>query len=105
LPWQFRIDGRVDKDINLSWGEGKRQSYLNIYLQVLNILDSKNIMSVYGATGNPDDDGYLAAAEYQTNIQAQLDEQAFRDLYSIRVNSPYNYSSPRQIRLGLIFNF
>jgi hypothetical protein len=62
-------------------------------------------MSVYGATGNPDDDGYLAAAEYQTNIQAQLDEQAFRDLYSIRVNSPYNYSSPRQIRLGLIFNF
>ncbi|HOI86745.1 MAG TPA: carboxypeptidase-like regulatory domain-containing protein [Lentimicrobium sp.] len=105
LPWQFRIDGRVDKDINLSWGEGKRESYLNVYLQVLNILDSKNIMSVYSATGNPDDDGYLAAAEYQTQINTQLDTQAYRDLYSIRINSPFNYSLPRQIRLGLIFNF
>ncbi len=104
LPWQFRIDGRVDKDINISWGEGKRASYLNVYLQVLNILDSKNIMSVYGATGNPDDDGYLAAAEYQNIINTQLDAQAYRDLYSIRVNSPGNYSSPRQIRLGVIFN-
>ncbi|MBW6491150.1 MAG: TonB-dependent receptor [Lentimicrobium sp.] len=105
LPWQFRIDGRVDKDINISWGEGNRQSYLNVYLQVLNILDSQNIMGVYAATGNPDDDGYLAAAEYQNLINTQLDPQAFRDLYSIRVNSPFNYSSPRQIRLGIIFNF
>ncbi len=104
LPWQFRVDGRIDKDINIAWNEN-RSSYLNIYLQVLNIFDSKNIMSVYGATGNPDDDGYLAAAEYQNQIEDQLDPQAFRDLYSIRINSPYNYSSPRQIRLGLILNF
>ena len=104
LPWQFRIDGRIDKDINIQWSE-KRSSYLNIYLQVLNIFDAQNILSVYGATGNADDDGYLAAAEYQNLINTQLDPQAFRDLYSIRVNSPGNYSSPRQIRLGLIFNF
>lgn len=105
LPWQFRIDGRVDKDIDISWGEGKRQSYLNVYVQVLNILDSKNIMGVYGATGNPDDDGYLAAAEFQNEINTQLDSQSFRDLYSILINSPFNYSSPRQIRLGIIFSF
>jgi outer membrane receptor protein involved in Fe transport len=104
LPWQFRIDGRIDKDINIDWNS-KRSSYLNVYLQVLNIFDSKNILSVYGATGNPDDDGYLAAAEYQNQINDQLDPIAFRDLYSIRVDSPYNYSSPRQIRLGVIFNF
>ncbi|PKP03083.1 MAG: hypothetical protein CVU14_02425 [Bacteroidetes bacterium HGW-Bacteroidetes-9] len=104
LPWQFRIDGRIDKDINIQWSE-KRSSYLNVYLQVLNIFDAQNILSVYGATGNADDDGYLAAAEYQNLINTQLDPQAFRDLYSIRVNSPGNYSSPRQIRLGLIFNF
>jgi len=104
LPWQFRIDGRIDKDINIQWSE-KRSSYLNVYMQVLNILDAKNIMNVYAATGNPDDDGYLAAAEYQNLINTQLDPQAFRDLYSIRINSPGNYSSPRQIRLGIIFNF
>jgi outer membrane receptor protein involved in Fe transport len=104
LPWQFRLDGKIDRDINIAWNS-KRSSYLNVYLQVLNVLDSKNIMAVYSATGNPDDDGYLAAAEYQNQINDQLDPQAFRDLYSIRVNSPGNYSSPRQIRLGIIFNF
>ncbi len=104
LPWQFRIDGRIDRDINIQWSE-KRSSYLNIYVQVLNIFDSKNILNVYSATGNADDDGYLAAAEYQNLIDTQLDPQAFRDLYSIRVNSPGNYSSPRQIRLGIILNF
>ena len=62
-------------------------------------------MGVYAATGNPDDDGYLAAAEYQNVIDNQLDSQAYREMYSIKVNSPYNYSSPRQIRLGIIFNF
>jgi outer membrane receptor protein involved in Fe transport len=104
LPWQFRIDGRIDKDINIQWSE-KRASYLNIYLQVLNIMDSKNILNVYAATGNPDDDGYLAAAEYQNLINTQLDPQSYRDLYSIRVNSPGNYSSPRQIRFGVVLNF
>jgi len=71
----------------------------------LNILNAQNIMGVYAATGNPDDDGYLAAAEYQAEIYSQLDPQAYIDMYSIRVNNPYNYSSPRQIRIGIGLNF
>lgn len=102
LPWQFRMDLRVDKEIFL---KNKRESYLNVYLQVLNVLNTKNVMGVYPFTGNPDDDGYLAAAEYQKEINSQIDPISFRELYSIRVNSPYNYSAPRMIRLGLIFNF
>jgi hypothetical protein len=109
LPWSFRMDGRLDRDITLSSGKdskgNKKDYYLNVYLQVLNILNSQNIMSVYAATGNPDDDGYLAAAEYQSQINAQLDTQSYIDMYSIRVNSPYNYSSPRMIRIGLGLNF
>jgi outer membrane receptor protein involved in Fe transport len=109
LPWSFRMDGRLDRDITLSTGKdsegNKKNYYLNVYLQVLNILNSQNIMSVYAATGNPDDDGYLAAAEYQSQINSQLDPQAYIDMYSIRVNSPYNYSSPRMIRVGIGLNF
>jgi outer membrane receptor protein involved in Fe transport len=109
LPWSFRMDGRLDRDITLSSGKdskgNKKDYYLNVYLQVLNILNSRNIMSVYAATGNPDDDGYLAAAEYQSQINAQLDTQSYIDMYSIRVNSPYNYSSPRMIRVGIGLNF
>ena len=78
---------------------------MNLYLQVLNILNSQNIMGVWAATGNPDDDGYLAADEYQAQIYSQLSPESFIDFYRIRVNSPYNYSSPRMIRLGLSFNF
>ena len=107
LPWQFRIDARLDRDINLrvNQKDSRRNMFLNVYLRVNNILDSKNIMGVYSATGNPDDDGYLAAAEYQNQINSQLDPQAFRDLYAIRINSPFNYSLPRMIRLGVSLNF
>lgn len=108
LPWQFRIDARLDKDIPLNFGkkEGKpKPANLTIYLQVLNILNTKNIIRVYRLTGNPDDDGYLAAAEFQNNIAAQNDEQSYRDLYGIKINNPNNYSQPRRIRLGVMFNF
>lgn len=109
LPWQFKIDARLDKDINVYLGKkdskNRKEAYLNVYLQVLNILNTKNVMGVYAATGNPDDDGYLAAAEYQNGINSQLDPLAYRDLYSVYVNSPYNYSLPRRIRLGVAFDF
>jgi outer membrane receptor protein involved in Fe transport len=109
LPWQFKLDGRVDKDFTLATGKDKsgntKNTFLNVYLQVLNILNAKNIMHVYQATGNPDDDGYLAAAEYQTLIDSQLDSESFRELYALRINTPANYSTPRLIRLGVSLNF
>lgn len=109
LPWQFKIDARVDKDIIVKLGKkdskNRKEAYLNIYMQILNVLNTKNVMAVYAATGNADDDGYLAAAEFQAGINAQLDPDAFRDMYSLYVNSPYNYSLPRRIRLGVAFSF
>jgi hypothetical protein len=103
------MDGRLDKDFAVGIGKdskgNKKENFLNAYLQVLNILNSRNIMGVYAATGNPDDDGYLAAAEYQSQINAQLDSQSYRDMYSISVNSPYNYTSPRMIRIGVGISF
>ncbi len=110
LPWQFKIDARVDKDITLYYGKKdvknkRKEAYLNIYLQVLNVLDTKNVLGVYAATGNPDDDGYLAAAEYQASINAQTNVQAFREQYALYVDSPYNYSLPRRIRLGVALSF
>jgi Outer membrane receptor for ferrienterochelin and colicins len=110
MPASFRLDLRVDKDFNFTLGgkkEGKtgRDAYVNVYLQVLNLLNSKNIVNVYSATGNADDDGYLTAPEYQRQINSQLDPQSFIEMYEIYVNSGGNYSTPRQIRLGLMFNF
>ncbi len=104
LPWQFRVDMRLDKDIYLK-PEGNRNAYINVFLQVLNLLNTRNVLGVYPATGVPDDDGYLAAAEWQREISEQTNPESYRLLYALALDTPFNYSSPRQIRIGVMFNF
>ena len=41
-----------------------------MYLQIQNLLNTKNIISVYRATGNPEDDGYLTV-ESQNDIMSR----------------------------------
>ena len=110
IPASFRFDLRVDKDFNFTLGGKKegstgRDAFVNVYLQVLNLLNSKNITWVYPSTGNANDDGYLSAPEWQREINSQIDPQAFIEMYRLYVNSGGNYSTPRQIRVGLSFNF
>jgi hypothetical protein len=107
-PWQFRIDAQVDRNIMLKFGKDEdnpKTANLNIYLLVNNLFNTQNIVSVYRATGNPDDDGYLAAAQFQNVIQQQNDEESYRELYNMKVNNPFNYGIPRTIRLGVKLDF
>ncbi|MDP1622901.1 MAG: TonB-dependent receptor [Bacteroidales bacterium] len=104
LPWQFLISARFDKDFNFALNK-KKEGTLNLYIEFSNLLNTQNVRFVYPATGSPSDDGYLSAPEWQNAISQQVDSQSFRDLYSIQMNNPYQYSSPRTIRLGLMFNF
>lgn len=109
-PWQFRTDLRIDKNIELTWGkkdsENKKSANLNIYLQVLNLLNTKNIMNVYGYTGNADDDGYLPSSIGQQNVSLNpATTAAFTDQYSIYLNNPGNFSRPRTIRIGVMLDF
>ena len=110
LPWQFRIDMRLNKQVNLKWGgkeEGGKQktATMNVYLDVQNLLNRLNVIGVYRYTGNPDDDGFLSSAEAQEIIVQQTDSQSFQDLYGVKVNSPSNYSLPRRMRLGVLLSF
>ena len=70
-----------------------------------NLLDAKNIISVYRATGNAEDDGYLTDAASQNAIGAQDNEEAFRYLYSLAVVNPDYFSLPRMWRAGLSLDF
>lgn len=111
LRWNYRMDLRVDKNIELTWGKNedeknpRKHANLNVYLQVLNLLNTKNVIRVYKATGNPDDDGYLASPAAQNTIASQVYPQSFVDLYDIKVNNPANYSRPRVIRIGVQIDF
>jgi outer membrane receptor protein involved in Fe transport len=104
LPWQFLLNLRLDKEFDFALNKKKTGS-LDVYLEINNLLNTKNVTYVYPATGSPNDDGFLTAPEWQTVINQQVDPQAYRDMYTIQMTSPYNYSSPRTIRLGLMFNF
>lgn len=108
LPWSYRMDLQLDRTFNLELGKGddkKKATFLNVYIRVTNLLNQQNRLSVYRATGNWDDDGYLAAAASQTSIQNQLDEQSFRDYYTMKIQNAFNISAPRTIRLGVKFDF
>jgi hypothetical protein len=109
LPFQFRLDLRVEKSFPVTFGgkseEGRKKGMLNFYVQVLNLLDARNIINVYRATGNADDDGFLTNPQSQTVINTQTLPQAFIDQYSIKVNNPNNFSIPRRTRIGVMLDF
>ncbi|MFZ7106917.1 MAG: TonB-dependent receptor domain-containing protein, partial [Bacteroidota bacterium] len=110
LPWQFRIDARVDKNFEIKMGkkqdgEARNPVAANIYLLVQNVLDAQNILGVYAATGDPADDGYLSSPGAQAFIDAKVNPQSYIDMYEIAQNNPGNYQLPRRIRLGLQLNF
>ena len=108
LPWSFRVSSRISKRFVIKWDKkdgGKKQINLSAYVQVQNLLNTANIISVYRATGNPDDDGYLSNQAAEAEIDSKNDPTSFEDLYRMRVNAPGNYSMPRMARLGLTIDF
>lgn len=108
LPWSVRSNMRIDKNIPLTWGKdesNKKTANLNVYLQVLNLFNNRNVLNVYQFTGNPDDDGYLQSSQAQAALAQANSPQAFSDLYSIRMANPGFFNKPRQIRIGLLLEF
>jgi outer membrane receptor protein involved in Fe transport len=109
-PWQFRMDLRFDKAFVLGnkpkEGGGFTKAFdFNVYLLMLNALDTRNVIGVYRFTGLPDDDGFLASDPGQQLIPTRIDPASYIDQYTLRVQNPNNYSIPRRIRLGIQFNF
>ena len=104
LPWTFRVDMNIDKSYTLK--VGKKTTMLNLFARITNVFNIKNIRGVYGVTGDPEDNGYLTDPETQTIIQGQLNEQSYRDYYTMYYNNAYyNYSTPRMVYLGVSYQF
>lgn len=109
MPSQFTINVQLDKSFDLVLkkreGERDRTANLNVYLLVNNLLNTQNIIGVYRFTGNPDDDGFLDAAQFQPQISDAEDETSFRELYALKANTPFHFGLARTIQLGLRFDF
>jgi len=105
-PSSFRSDLQIDRNFVLKFGaEKKKSANLNVYLLVNNLFNFQNVLDIYRATGNADDDGYLNAAQYQAQIQSQRDSEAFANYYIMKMNDPFNFGIPRTIRLGAKLDF
>jgi len=104
-PWNFQLDGRLDKSFSLGPLD------LNVYLWVINLLDTKNIVGVFGTSGDATDDGYLASPE-GSNIYKNLKNsrgvaaaELYKQLYLASIYDPDNFGPPRQIRLGIRLDY
>ena len=105
-PWQYRVDAQIDRNIILKNEKNpQRPRNLNIYMQINNVFNIVNVVNVYGATGNPDDDGYLNTDLGRRAVSQQVSPLAYTDYYNMAVVNPYFYSTPRTIRLGIRFDF
>jgi hypothetical protein len=100
MPWQFRADLKMDKNFIL-----KGKTIVNLYIQVQNLLDARNVVAVYKFTGQPNQDGYLASPSGKSEAGRSASQQAFIDQYNIKLNDPANYISPRLVRIGASVNF
>ncbi|MEO0556708.1 MAG: carboxypeptidase-like regulatory domain-containing protein [Bacteroidota bacterium] len=109
LPANTQLDMRIDRAFDLGFSDAR----LRAYVQVTNLLDTQNVLAVYRSTGQPDNDGYLQTPGGQTQINTP--GRLFN--YQAYAYGPVNvsgnqssagglfYGSPRQIRLGLLFDF
>ncbi len=88
-PSIYNVDLRADKNIEL-FGIN-----MKVFLWVYNLLDVRNEYGVYGTTGRANQD---LNTKYAGEIIGLNSIEEY-------VNNPAFYSAPRQIRLGLNFNF
>ena len=115
LPWHFGVDLRVDKDFALSFGnkhknvpdgvKPKKPLFLKAVVTVNNLLNTRDVLSVYGYTGKANDNGYLSSPYGQQYVPQQINPASFTTLYNIYINNPSNYNYARTINFALEFNF
>jgi outer membrane receptor protein involved in Fe transport len=115
--WTQQLDMKMNKSFNFVGVT------FDAYVWVINLLGTDNpfnrkndrfnyglsigatdYMGIYEATGVPDDNGWLNTSEGQNWI-ANNGGQPAEDLYRASIDHPYNWGTPRQIRLGLRFDF
>lgn len=103
-PWTFTANLRLDKDFQITKGLG-----VNVYFRVSNLLNTRNVIDVYTASGSAETDGFLVSKNGQDAVNAlrnnNLNVQAYLDSYQWAETNPDFFSLPRRIYLGAIFDF
>ncbi|RLD22422.1 MAG: TonB-dependent receptor [Bacteroidetes bacterium] len=111
LPWNVTLDMRINKRFRLNSGAEPEAKaiYMNLYFRVQNLLDTRNVIGVYSASGSPEDDGYLASpnglSAINTLDESGRDSDAFVTSYQwLMLNNGF-YTLPRRMFVGATLQF
>lgn len=103
-PWNFTLNAKVDKTFRIQNRYG-----INVYLRVSNLLDRRNIVAVYSATGSAYDDGFLLSERGEQQIQTIQESsrslQAYLSSYSWALLNPNLFTLPRRMFVGATLIF
>lgn len=115
LPWTSKVDIKLDKKFVMFAAKDKDGKKIQgtglqcqVFVQMLNALDARNIVAVYSFTGNAQDDGFLSSSlgqEKVASFEEQGTSQAYVDYYMMKVLNPHYFTMPRRTRIGLVVNF
>ncbi|MBS1782126.1 MAG: carboxypeptidase regulatory-like domain-containing protein [Bacteroidetes bacterium] len=104
LPWHYGMDLRIDKTFALTHKAGSRLG-LQAFIYIQNLLNTREILGVYGYTGRPDDDGWIASPQGKQDASTKTDPLSYGDLYNWSRMDPSNLNNPRRINLGISLSF
>ena len=101
MPWFYNLDMKLDKTFDLG------PVSVNAYLWALNVLNTRNVLNVFRPSGDPQNDAYLQTPQGRKWAEAQTDPANAIHWYNAvqSLCGTRNVSSPRQVRVGLRFEF
>lgn len=103
MPWTWELDLSFQKQFGFLTGD------VGLLLEVLNVTGQENAVQVYGATGEPDDDGWLAAPANPAQPTGPTNEEArgedYAAAYRDRLHNPMNYQEGRVVRFALSYKY
>ena len=115
-PWVYNLDLKLDKRI--AFGDYG----FTVFARVNNLLDRRNALNVYQATGSADDDGFYGNGTYSQSFIDQYGQDPdgdgvtdYEEMYkAINIDNDESYrtqvggrltSAPRQVFLGFSVDF
>lgn len=115
-PWVYNLDLKLDKDFTFG------NYSLKVFARVNNLLDRRNALNVYQATGSASDDGFYGNEVYSESFVDLYGDDPdgdgvtdYEEMYrAINIDNDESYrlatgdnliSAPRQVFLGFAINF
>lgn len=100
IDWSYQLDFRFTRGFKVANAD------VDFFLNVTNLLDAENYVSVWESSGDPGTTYWLESSEGQAWVQTMADQGIDgEELYQLREDDPNNWNVPRMLQVGLTVNY